>query len=113
MTPEPCFDIGCGVLQGDCLSPVLFICTLNSVFHRVNKEDDSIVTAAGIAVQDLGYADNVGLIDKDAASASDRAEHLHAHSTPTGLEKCIPKTKAMTIRPDKCISATTEADIAL
>ena len=27
------FDIGRGVLQGDCLSPVLFICTLDSVLR--------------------------------------------------------------------------------
>ncbi len=48
------FDIGRGMLQGDCLSPVLFICTLDSVLCQVNKEEDSIVTAAGTAVQDLG-----------------------------------------------------------
>ena len=87
------FDIGRGVLQGDCLSPVLFICTLDSVLRRVNKEEDGIITATGIAVQDLGYADDVGLIDKDAASASDRAERLCAHSTPAGLELNIAKTR--------------------
>ena len=71
-----------------------------------------VSTATDIAVQDLGYADDVGLIEKDAASASDRAECLCAHSTPAGLELNIAKTKAMTIRQDKKVSATTEADIA-
>ena len=71
-----------------------------------------VSTATDIAVQDLGYADDVSLIDKDAASASDRAERLCAHSTPVGLELNIAKTKAMTIRPDEKVSATTEADIA-
>ena len=49
-------------------------------FRRVNKEEDGILTAASIAIQDLGYADDVGMIDKDSASASDRSEYLNAHS---------------------------------
>ena len=101
-----------GVLQGDCLSPVLFICTPDSIFCLVNQEEDGILTAAGIAIQDLGYADDIGLIDKDAASASDRAERLYAQSIPAGLEMDIHKTKAMTIHPDQSVSVTTEADIA-
>jgi len=43
------FDIDRGVLQGDCLSPVLFICTLDSIFRQVNQEEDGILTAAGIS----------------------------------------------------------------
>lgn len=68
---------GANLLQGDCLSTELLICTLDSVFRRANKEEDGIITAAGITIQNLGYVDNIGLIDKDTASASARAECLH------------------------------------
>ena len=104
-------DIGCSMPQCDCLIPVLFICTLHSVFRGVNKKKMASLQQLGTAVQDLRHTNSIGLIDKDAANASDRAECLCTHSTAR-LEMNIPKTKANTICLEKCVSTTTEEDIA-
>ena len=63
------FDIGCGVCQGCIGSPVLFMrCVDEIMFAALKQRSGGISIFSGEVLNDLDYADEIDLIDTDAAT---------------------------------------------
>ena len=96
------FDTTSGVLQGDTLSPYLFILLVDYILRQslVNEDGLTLKPANGrrhpaIISTALAYADDVA-ITSDSASGAERTLHrLQLHSEAIGLKLNVAKTTVL------------------
>ena len=67
------FAIARGVLQGDIMSPLLFILALEHILRLHDNANGKGVTLGSTCVHTLGYADDLALTDHGDAEGVDRA----------------------------------------
>ena len=110
ITSDP-FQINRGVLQGDILSPILFILTLNSIWNRSNKEEGWRILPGWI-LDELSYADDIAMISKGKESSAKRLQEFSDLASKTASMRInIAKTVRMQIEPLSEVTKTTEEDI--
>ena len=100
------FKISRGVLQGDILSPLFFILTLEYILRMHDTTHSKGVNLGGSRIHTLGYADDLALTDNGnatgrnpIASTSERTTSIAAVSRERADMKVkITKTKVMYVR---------------
>ena len=94
------FDITSGVLQGDTLSPHLFILLVEYILRQslVDEDGPTLKPATGrrhpaITLTAPAYADNVAITTDSASNAERTLRQLQFHSEAIGLKLNAAKTK--------------------
>ncbi|KAL8562787.1 hypothetical protein ACOMHN_022662 [Nucella lapillus] len=98
------FSTSSGVLQGDTLSPFLFITDLDSVLRQTLREEDGFTVKRRRSSRHpetklcaLAYADDIAIIS-DTPDGAERTLHRLVLSTShVGLEMSKPKTEVIHI----------------
>ena len=94
---SPPFPVDRGVLQGDIFSPLCFIVALESIMRKHGGAGS--VSALGVLIDRLEYADDAALIDADADQATDRVTRLYEGALQDAdMEISAPKTEVMFCR---------------
>ena len=88
------FRTNVGARQGDPLSPLLFIAYLERVMDHV-KETNSRIRLGAILVNNLGFADDIDLIDEAYKSIQEQLEKTRAVAERAGLTVNVRKTRTM------------------
>ena len=116
------FDVNRGVLQGDVLSPILFIMVLNSMWARTNPHDGWQV-APDWLLNELSYADDCAIVEGPGSSPPDNTTHTIDNSqrrlqefsdvgkVTSTMRINVPKTFHMKVEPVTKIPAATLEDI--
>ena len=76
-----------GVLQGDVLSPTLFIIALDSILRRIPQKWRTFI------LHTLGYADDLALLCNNAEEVTEKLQALKQFSKKTGLKVNIQNNK--------------------
>ena len=65
------FKVRRGVIQGDIISPVLFILALDQIMQKADKNSEGVKCGRILRIKTLGYADDVALAEEkvDAMTA--------------------------------------------
>ena len=102
--PSPEFLTTSGVLQGDTLSPFLFVVIMDFVLRRTLQEEDGFIVAnrrssrhPAIRLTCLAYADDVALTCCDPAAAQRAVRRLVEEGERVGLRINLNKTKVLHI----------------
>ena len=108
------FPVCRGVIQGDIFSPLCFIVALEA-FMRSHGGSGK-VSAFGILLDRLEYADDAALVDRDAKEASERVTRLCSGALDpedADMEISAPKSEVMFCRPRVNLGAITADDLIL
>ena len=102
-----------GVVQGDITSPLYFILALDLILRMHDSRADKGVPLGQMIIHTLGYADDVGLLDRgDAAGIARATERVTAiavgSKADADMSISIPKTKVMHVRSQDQITSTTK-----
>ena len=107
---EP-FSIKRGVLQGDILSPVLFIMCLNSIWYRSEEPNDGWQITEDWRLPEITYADDIALIAIVREDSQRRLQKLGDTSKATAaLQISLPKTFRMVVKQLEHITPTTHSE---
>ena len=110
MLSDP-FNIERGVLQGDIFSPVCFIAGLDKIFRLHDVAISVMVVGeaeSAILVSKIEYADDVALMDENAALASSRVTALATGPMmDAAMLISIKQSKAMHVHKPARVDATT------
>ena len=85
-----------GVRQGDTISPKLFTATLESIFRRLNWENQG-VKIDGEFLSHLRFADDIFLCTETPQELQQMLQELSDESRQMGLKMNITKTKVMVV----------------
>ena len=95
-------DTTCGVLQGDALSPHLFILLVDYILRQslVDEDGFALKPANGrrhpaVTLTALAYADDVAITSDSASGAECTLRRLQFHSEAIGLKLNAAKTKVL------------------
>ena len=88
------FRTNVGTRQGDSLSPLLLIAYLERVMDHV-KETNSRIRLGETLVNNLGFADDIDLIDEAYKSIQEQLGKTRAVAEQAGLTVNVGKTKTM------------------
>uniref|UniRef100_A0A1I7Y6G3 Reverse transcriptase domain-containing protein n=1 Tax=Steinernema glaseri TaxID=37863 RepID=A0A1I7Y6G3_9BILA len=88
------FDVQRGVRQGDSLSPLLFITTLQYALHGIDWKDYGI-KINGSLISYLAYADDIVLLSRSTAEAQLMVTALCKETEKIGLKINVKKSKWM------------------
>ena len=70
------FNIGRGVVQGDIVSPILFILTLDNLIQLYDKSGTGVKYGSELTYRVLGYADDAALTEKRIEKMTERLTTL-------------------------------------
>ena len=70
------FNVARGVVQGDIISPILFILALEQLIRQHDVHGDGVRCGDFFKVRVLGYADDVAMLDRDAQEMTIRLTTL-------------------------------------
>ena len=102
-----------GAIQGDIPSPVYFLVALDRLLkEHGGTAENGIQLTPDLILNDLEYADDAGLADKNVELGSPRITNLDSKANEeAGMSISVPKTKVQHIREKPSVSETTESDI--
>ena len=87
------FNIGRGVIQGDIISPILFIIALDQLMQEYDKDSEGVKCGRILKLKILGYADDAALIDGEVNSMTRRLTSIaDASEAQTDMKMNMAKT---------------------
>ena len=96
------FDTTSGVLQGDTLSPHLFILLVDYILRQPLVDEDGLTLKPAngcrhpaVTLTALAYADDVAITSDSASGAESTLRRLQFHSEAIGLKLNAAKTKVL------------------
>ena len=89
------FKIGRGVIQGDIISPILFILALDQLVQEFDGDGEGIKCGRTLRLKVLGYADDAALIDEHADAMTKRLTTL-ANASEAKADMKINMAKTFT-----------------
>ena len=93
------FDIGRGVVQGDIVSPVLFILALDQLFQKYDAYGRGVCCGETLTIKTLGYADDVALVETSTDEMTKRFTILTDKSfSETDMQVQMDKTYSQHVR---------------
>ena len=106
------FEVKRGVLQGNVLSPLLFVLLMNYLLSATVQDEDGISWCHNKHVADLDYADDVVLLSNNYTNLQRMIDEMSDISKGAGLDINIQKTETMrTERADANILKLNGEDI--
>jgi hypothetical protein len=93
------FQTVIGVLQGCVLSPLLFCILLEVVMARALETEDIGANISGTRINNLKFADDIGLIAENPADLQSLIDSTEAESKRFGLTVSTSKTEVQCIPP--------------
>ena len=100
--PTSEFGTSSGVLQGDTLSPILFLLVVDYVLRRSLRDEDSYLLAPRLSSRSpavllpaLAYADDIALLCRDPTASQRALTRLSEEAARVGLEVNARKTKVL------------------
>jgi len=82
-----------GTKQGDPLSPLIFISNLEHLMDKDKDSNKDSVSIHGRLINNLHFADDIGLIQKSCDSLQQEMNKLHEAGRRAGLRVNTAKTK--------------------
>ena len=110
---EP-FRVRRGVIQGDIISPVLFILALDQIFQANDESGDGVKAGSILRLRTLGYADDVALCEETVENMSKRLTDIaDASIEQADMYPNISKTFTQHVhrRQDIDVTATEVAEV--
>ena len=87
------FNVARGVVQGDIISPILFILALEQLIRQHDVHGDGVACGEFFKVRILGYADDAAMLDQDTQTMTIRLTALaDAAKQEADMEVSMPKT---------------------
>ena len=87
------FNVARGVVQGDIISPILFILALEQLIRQNDVHGDGVACGEFFKVRILGYADDAAMLDQDTQTMTIRLTPLaDAAKQEADMEVSMPKT---------------------
>ena len=83
-----------GMRQGDPISPTVFITDLERAMDRIKSKEKGI-SVQGMCINNLGFADDVDILEKDAMELEHTTQMLNDEAKKYGLFMNSEKTKRM------------------
>jgi len=104
LQPAGVFATSRGTRQGDPISPTVFIADLERAMDIVKNGEEGL-SIHGIRINNLRFADDIDIIEKDDSTLEKTVHSLHKEAMSYGLVMNTDKTKTM-VFGDKQISST-------
>ena len=89
------FEVNSGVLQGNVLSPLLFVLLMNYLLSATVQDEDGINWCQNKRLADLDYADDVVLISNEYNKLQRMIDRMSCTSKGAGLDINVQKTETM------------------
>ena len=101
------FNVGRGVIQGDIMSPVLFILALDQIIQRYDVTGKGRKCGKVLRIKVLGYADDLALVDNTVEAMTTRLTKIaDASKAEADMEVSMPKTFSQHVYKRKPIKVT-------
>ena len=101
------FRIGRGVIQGDIISPILFIIALDELIQEFDKESEGVKCGRILKLKVLGYADDAALIEENVAKMTERLTSIaNASKAQADMDMNMAKTFTQHVHARKDIDVT-------
>ena len=93
------FDIQCGVIQGEFISPVLFILALDQLVQHIDKGGEGIKVGIIRELRVLGYADDAAFLTETTVESMTKRLTLFANESRKRADMKVKPAKRFSQAP--------------
>ena len=106
------FDIKRGVIQGDIISPILFILALDQLVQQVDTSGKGISVGTIKEIRVLGYADDAAMTERSTGQMTVRlSEFADAALNKADMKVKLSKTFSQIVQQQEAVDSITAAEI--
>ena len=106
------FDVKRGVIQGDIISPILFILALDQLVQQVDTGGEGVSVGTIRELRVLGYADDAAMAEYSADQLSERlTEFADKALSETDMKVKLSKTFSQIVQQQEAVDTATAAEI--
>ena len=107
------FNIGRGVVQGDIVSPILFILALDNLIQLYDKSGSGVMCGPKLTYRVLGYADDAALIEARIEEMTERLTELANKSvSEADMQIRMDKTYTQHVQEQEKVTVSEEEVLA-
>lgn len=108
------FDIQCGVIQGEFISPVLFILALDQLVQHIDKGGEGIKVGIIRELRVLGYADDAAFLTETTVESMTKRLTLFANESRKRADMKVKPAKRFSqiVQRQSAVEKATDEEIA-